>query len=180
MRLALLADAGEVLARSFDRIEEMADALGRALVPNFVDWFAFHHVDGNGAVRELASHASDQLASTELGSWDDVVRDAREADPELVWGDALLEDRYLAARSRELTSVLLVRVQARDLVFGVITFGTAGRRRGLRPGDCATAVDLAARVAVAMERVLLEAQTQQSAVRAARHATSASPRPRSR
>ena len=171
-RLALLADSGEVLARSFDRVDELAVALGDALVPTFVDWFAFHQLDTNGTLRVLASRAGPDVGTTELGTWDEAVTSVlHEGEPVLAWGDQLTEDRFLPARSRELTSVLLVPVHARDLVLGAITFGTAGRRRGLRSGDVSTAADLAARVAVAIERVLLAAQTQQSAVRAARHAT---------
>jgi signal transduction histidine kinase/CheY-like chemotaxis protein len=87
-----------------------------------------------------------------------------------VWGDDLQGELYAAARARQLTSVVIQPILLRGVRLGTVMFGTAGQRRGLRPGDVLTVSDLAARLGVAIERVMLGAETQQAAVRAARHA----------
>lgn len=171
-RLALLADAGAVLSGQLDDVGAIAQALGDALVPAFFDWFAVHRVDGDQA-RLLAWRASaDVTAAPDLGGdWSAAVATAvATAQPAVAWGRTLAGEEWAPARVRALTSVAVVPVTAQHLWRGAMTFGTAGDRRGLRQGDVATTVDLAARVAVTIERVLLGIETQRSAVRAARNA----------
>jgi signal transduction histidine kinase/GAF domain-containing protein/ActR/RegA family two-component response regulator len=171
-RLALLADAGAVLGATFDDVGALGQHLGDALVPEFLDFFAFHRVEGD-TLHPLAWSAGPTVAMTpDLGGdWTVAATEATTSGiPEVAWGADLEDDRWEAARARQLTSVVVVPVLAADF-HGAMTFGTAGDRRGFRPGDVATLVDLAGRVAVAVERVLLGIETQQSAVRAARNAT---------
>ena len=172
-RLSLLADAGEVLAGSYDRVQEMVEALAGVLVPAYGDWFAFHQLGDLGEVRLVAWEGGPDVAAAADGGgeWSDVVHEVLAAgEGRLVWGVSMQGEQYRSARSRNLTSLLVQPVVLRGVQLGTVSFGTTGTRRGLRPGDIATLGDLAARLAVAIERVLLSAETQLSAARAARHA----------
>src|SRR5205085_2003116 len=66
--------------------------------------------------------------------------------------------------------VMIVPIRVRGLSLGAMTFGTGQGRRGYRPSDVAAAEDLAGRVGVAIERVLLHRETQKAVVATARHA----------
>lgn len=172
-RLALLADAGEVLASSYDHVQEMVQALADALVPAYGDWFAFHDLDQDGRPRLLtwAGGPDVEVAADGGGDWTSLVDDLlADGEGRLLWGDGLRGEQLAPARARGLTSLVAQPVALRGVRLGTLMFGTAGGRRGMRPGDVATVGDLAARLAVAIERVLLANETQQSAVRAARHA----------
>jgi signal transduction histidine kinase len=174
-RLALLADAGEVLGGSFDGVESMLDALAVALVPKFFDVVAVHRIEGDRAPELLSSRVAAEMSIGDegLASLAGIAAGtAGRAEPTLVWGDGVDGvdgELFRPARHAGLESVVVASVSIRQQTFATMLFGTAGRR-GLRPGDAATLHDLVARVAVAIERVLLEAETQRSAVRAARHA----------
>src|SRR5206468_3349172 len=97
---------------------------------------------------------------------------------ELTWdagnppADADPGDAEHLAMSRELglVSVMVVPIRVRGLSLGAMTLGTGEWRRGYRTSDVAAAEDLAARVGVAIERVLLHRETQEAVVASARHA----------
>jgi two-component system cell cycle sensor histidine kinase/response regulator CckA len=171
LRLEMLAEAGGVLARSFDDARSMLDGVATALVPRFVDWFAFHEA-GERSSPVVIETAATGVDAPGADAWQRQVPTLLdERQQHLVWGRALEDERWEWALERRLTSVVSVPVEASDGLLGVLLLGTTGTRRGLRPGDLTTAVDLATRIGVTLERVQLVIQTQQSAIRAARHAT---------
>lgn len=67
-------------------------------------------------------------------------------------------------------SMLVVPVHVRGLSFGALSFVTSPGRRGYRRSDLETAVGIAERVAVAVERVLLWRETRQAERAATMHA----------
>jgi PAS domain S-box-containing protein len=166
--LALLADAGAVLARPFEEVDALADALSTALVPAFADWYAF-----NLGARLVATHRSGDLDAGLAGEagWTRLVREVIESGvPVLLWGPRLREAGLSVADPLGITSIGIVPMTARGTVVGTVALGTAGRRRGYRASDLEAVVDLAARVAVTFERILLEGETRESAARNARQA----------
>src|SRR5207248_7610912 len=142
------------------------------LVPSFADWFAFHVFDESHArLVTWQASAAVKVGASFGGDWSEAVADAvGHGAPVLGWGRTMVGEAFRPARALDLTSILIAPVIVRDMPIATMTFGTAGRRRGYRRGDVATADDLSARVGVAMECVVLGAETQQSAVRTARHA----------
>jgi PAS domain S-box-containing protein len=138
-----------------------------------VDWFVFHQINDEGEQRLLAWDASADVAKMAdgAGAWAELLDAAvTSGAPVLAYDHSLRGVLYRSAHERNLTSVAAVRLEVRGQVLGTMILGTAGDRRGLRPGDLPTLQDLASRVAVATERVILSTERQSSAVRAARHA----------
>jgi signal transduction histidine kinase len=169
VRLALLADAGRVLTASYSDVGSMARALGPALVPTFFDLVSFHWLVADGRAPVVAWCASDELddeAPVEA-DWRAAVRSAPETgDAVLHWGSSLGAEELWPVRAVGLTSLVLLPVLARGHVVAVMVVATAGRRRGLRPGDVDALRELGSRVEATIERVLLEGDTQAAALRA--------------
>ena len=75
-----------------------------------------------------------------------------------------------AAPASGVESMMIIPVHVRGLAFGVLNFATEPGRRGYRRSDLDTALDLAQRVAVTVERVLLWGDTRRAEAVAVRQA----------
>jgi PAS domain S-box-containing protein len=75
-----------------------------------------------------------------------------------------------AAPAAGVESMMVVPIHVRGLAFGALTLVTEPGRRGYRRSDLETALDLAERVAVTVERVLLWGDTRRAEAVAVRHA----------
>ena len=76
----------------------------------------------------------------------------------------------LGSGPTDIDSMLVVPVRVRDDVAGAISFVTGPGRRGYRPSDLRTAVELADRVAVAIDRVVAWREAQVAGDAALGHA----------
>jgi PAS domain S-box-containing protein len=75
-----------------------------------------------------------------------------------------------AAPASGIESMLVVPIRVRGLGFGALSFTTGTGRRGYRRSDLETAQDLAERVSVAVQRVLLWRESREAERTATRHA----------
>ena len=164
-QMTVLARAGEVLAGALDDYNPSIQALGRALVPGYADWFAVR-----------LAEADRSLGAVDRAWGGRPLENRRAGSPRLVAGWEELADRVVAERhavllhggapdttdtdqklleDNGLQSVMAVPIRVRGLSFGAIGFATYPERRGFRPSDLRTAEGVAQRVAAAIERVLL-------------------------
>jgi PAS domain S-box-containing protein len=75
-----------------------------------------------------------------------------------------------AAPAAGVESMMVIPIHVRGLAFGALSLATEPGRRGYRRSDLETALDLAERVAVTIERVLLWGDTRRAEAVAVRHA----------
>ncbi len=133
------------------------------------------HADPSGAAaRRFGRHRHPE--------GDRLVRRALETGrPEVVLDSSRISTRHsgqLAVRGEftdavptaGVESMMVVPVHVRGLAFGALSFVTEPGRRGYRRSDLDTAMDLAQRVAVTVERVLLWRDTRRAEAVAVRHA----------
>jgi PAS domain S-box-containing protein len=171
-RIELVADASALLSSSLDAGETLHALAGR-LVPEWADWCAVELVDGEAALagvgaavhrdaeKEGALH--ELLRRLPLGSGDrtragQVVRTGRAeliADPESMLGDA--------AQLEELgySSAMLAPLRTRGRVLGVLTLAVGAPRRYLA-ADLRVAEELARRIAMALDNMILYREAQQA------------------
>jgi PAS domain S-box-containing protein len=184
--VALLAQAGDVLATALESYDDAMRDLIDVVVPSFADWFAVDVVDDKGMLRRVADGESGPWAGRSVrhphpdgealvrrvlagGRPEVVIRTRREGEPhggEPAAGGAYLE----TVPGSDIESMFVVPVHLRGLSFGALSFVTGAGRRGYRRSDLDTARGLAERVAIAVERVLLWGESREAEQAATRHA----------
>jgi len=168
-QLAVLAYGGTALASALDSYEAEVTALAEVCVPAFADLCVIHLVDDDGRLQPAANRvdrASD-LEVPSLEAWREPLERALvEGRTRFGFvggaggGDELADEviRRLGA-----SSAIVVPVQAGGLSLGTITMATGAGRRGFRSSDKSVAEDMAGRLAVAIQRVLLHREVVASA-----------------
>jgi PAS domain S-box-containing protein len=167
-----LAEASRVLAGSLD-YQETLRTVARLAVPEVADWCAVDLADGDSLERVAVEHvdpARIELARemqkryppdprSNAGVYGVLRHGTAELYPEVT--DEMLEagargEEHLAIiRSVGLRSAMLVPMQLRDRVLGVISFISAESGRRFDEHDLALAEDLALRAAAAVENARL-------------------------
>ncbi|HZU81049.1 MAG TPA: GAF domain-containing protein, partial [Acidimicrobiales bacterium] len=187
--LDLLTRAGDVLATALESYEETFVRLVDVVVPSFADWFAVDLVDDGGEVARVAygsrgeaPHGRDDAERHRHPDGDRLIHQAlATGKPELVLnarrmgpshsGELAAPGTYTdAAPAAGVESMMIVPVHVRGLAFGALSLVTGSGRRGYRRSDLDTALGLADRVAIAVERVLLWRETRQAEHAATRNA----------
>ena len=181
--LALLAEGSRALVAGLDDEAVALRSLAAAIVPSFADWCAIDIVD-DGEVRRVATAHADPAALARLpmllsdhSRWAVPVRRVMATgQAELVWDASA---RPLHPEDADhlgllcvlgLVSALTAPIRIQGLSVGAISCGTAAERRGFRPSDVAAVEELAARTAMAIERISLYRETQRSAAETAERA----------
>ncbi|MHB8681610.1 MAG: GAF domain-containing protein [Acidimicrobiales bacterium] len=192
--LDLLARAGDVLATALESYDEAFVRLVEVVVPSFADWFAVDLVDEGGNVRRVAHGARGERARG-VGEAEGIAASRhRHPDgdrlihqaltsgrPELVMNARRMGQQHQgalagpgeftdAAPAAGVESMIVVPIHVRGLAFGTLSLVTGTGRRGYRRSDLDTALGLAERVAIAVERVLLWRETSQAEETATRNA----------
>ncbi len=170
IELALLAQAGEVLGRSTEYQETLAD-LARLMVPVLADWCVVDVFEADGLRRVGIAHVdADRVALAEE------VQRRYPPDPEsgatrvAVTGEPLLitevSDEMIAAGARDaehlrmlqeldIRSVLAVPLAARGSVLGAMTLIRSAASRRYDEGDLPLVTDIARRAAIAVDNARL-------------------------
>jgi GAF domain-containing protein len=169
-RLAFLADASDALGSTLDRNEilDRATALG---VPRLADWAAAYLPEGDRLVLASIAHPDPDAvrAAVALAAEEPVAIDSglptavtfRSGRPQLVprLSDDLVDQ--LSERRRRLLTSLAVHsgitapITSHGEIVGVVAFALADPRRTHTPEDVAVAVQLGARIGVALENARL-------------------------
>jgi PAS domain S-box-containing protein len=167
-----LAEASRVLTGSLD-YQETLGTVARLVVPQIADWCAVDLADGDGLDRVAVAHVDP--ARVELAR---AVHKRYPPDPRVSTGvygalrhgtaelygeitDEMLvqsardEEHLEILRSVGVQSVMLVPMQLRDRVLGVISFVSSESGRRFDEQDLALAEDLALRAAAAVENARL-------------------------
>jgi PAS domain S-box-containing protein len=175
-QLALLADAGIVLARSLDE-EATLSALAALIVPTFADWCTINLI-GDGELRPpIAYHADParRAALDELlrrypatlhgdGPLAQVMRSERAllivAESDGLVRDREPDDDYLALLARVgLGSTIIVPLLARERLLGALRFARVDLARPYDNDDLRLAEELARRAALALDNARLFRET---------------------
>ena len=188
--LALLARAGEVLSTALESFDDALEQLVGVVVPSFADWFCIDLVDDTGRLRRVAAGSQGTRVVAVPGAaiphrhpnGDRLVRKVMTSGrPEVFMHAARLGPTHAgqpaapghfsdAAPASGIESMLIVPIRVRGLGFGAISFTTGTGRRGYRRSDLETAQDLAERISVAVQRVLLWRESREAERTATRHA----------
>ena len=174
LHLSVLARAGTVLAKAFDRYDEVLAELGDVVVPEFADWFVADMLDPAGELRRVAARWVSRGLT--LGQsfvdvahphprGDELVRLAiAERRPQVIMATTRIAGVDLGASVHlphelggpvpEVESMMVVPVRVQGVFTGALTFVTSPTRRAYRPSDLETARELADRVGVTVERVM--------------------------
>ena len=175
-QLALLAYGGAALGSALDRYDDEVTRLAEVCVPAYADFCAIHLVDAGGRLVLAAARAApgSGLSSSVAAGWDDLLQGVLiDGRPRFGFAGAERPDDDLVAALLEwlgASSAIVVPVQAGGLALGAVTMATASERRGFRPSDVAVVEELAGRLAVAVQRVLLHGEAVASAEAQARSA----------
>jgi PAS domain S-box-containing protein len=178
--LALLAQGSRALVASLDDKLASLRSLVTVIVPSFADWCAIDMVEEGRVERVAMAHADPQLDAllpgllAGLPGWAAPVhRVMASGEAELISDvdapplDPADADHLALVRDLGLRSCLTVPVRIQGLSLGAITCGTGPDRRGYRPSDVAAVEELAARTAMAIERISLYQESERSAAEAA-------------
>ncbi len=180
--LALLAQGTKALVVHVADRETALKALANVIVPEFADWCAIDLLDGVRLHRVAAIHGDPEAGARAEGllaaypRWDIPVRRVIENGSELLWdasappGKEEDTDHAAMTHALGLQSSMIVPIRIDGGAIGAITCATAPGRRGFRPSDVAAVEELAARAALALERMSLHSATERSAITAANHA----------
>jgi PAS domain S-box-containing protein len=188
--LALLARAGEVLSTALESFDEALQGLVEVVVPSFADWFAVDLIDDSGRLCRVA--AGSQGSRDSPGSGGVIAHRHPEGDrivhtvmtsgrPEVLMPAGRLGGLHVGrpalpghfgdtAPASGIESMLVVPIRVRGLGFGALSFTTGPGRRGYRHSDLETAQDLAERISVAVQRVLLWRESRSAERTATGHA----------
>jgi signal transduction histidine kinase/DNA-binding response OmpR family regulator len=174
-RLAFLAEASKLLAASLN-YEETLPAVAALVVPRIADWctidiadssegqldrIAVAHVSPAKAEMARRLHAKYPPRPDEDGHGVHAVLRTGTAQlypsvPEALLAQVARDDEHLAIlRELGLTSAMLVPLESRGQVLGVISFVSAESGRHFSSADLALAEDLARRAAVAIDNARL-------------------------
>ena len=179
--VTIVAAVSELFDTALEEYEGALAHLADILVPAFADWCLIVATGTDGALAEIANHAVgegpperyDELTAAHHG-WDGPIQSAlRSGQADLRFGFGVeAEPDPFARLMRDLgiESSILLPIRVRGLSIGAIVLGRTPDRRGFRPSDQAAGEDVAGRVAVAVERVLLYRDNQEAAEAARRHA----------
>jgi PAS domain S-box-containing protein len=167
-----LAEASRVLADSLD-VQQTLGAVARLAVPEIADWCAVDLADGDGVQRVAVAHVDPERIELAREMQDRYPPDPRtntgvygvlrhgtaelypEITDEMLAAGAHDEEHLAIIRSVGLRSAMLVPMQLRDRVLGVISFISAESGRRFDEHDLALAEDLALRAAAAVENARL-------------------------
>ena len=159
---------GRLLGQALESYDDALEELGGVLVPDFADWFAVDVLDTWGDLRRVTTAAIGHSFGTAPDGHRDGDRLARLAISEQRAQVVMNTDRIgsvdigatvhpvtrSANGSTDIDSMLVVPVKVREAFAGAISFVTGPGRRGYRPSDLRTAIELADRVGVAIDRVV--------------------------
>lgn len=169
-RLTFLADASDVLSSTLDpdEILDRATALG---VPRLADWVAAYLPEGDRLVLASIAHPDPDAvrAAVELAADEPITIDSghptavtfRSGRPQLIPRISVEMLDGLSVRRRHLLASLAVHsgiaapIASRGEVVGVVAFALADPRRAHTSEDVAVAVQLGARIGVALENARL-------------------------
>jgi PAS domain S-box-containing protein len=178
-RLALLADAGAVLAGSLEPDETLTN-IARLVVPRLADWCAVDVMRG-GVLERLAVVHTDpakvrlaedlrQRYAPDPDRAYGVPHVIRTGEPELV---SEISDELLVQATRDpellallrglgLRSYIIVPLRARGQALGAISFAAAESGRRYDEDDLRTAAELADRAALAIDNARLYRESQEA------------------
>ena len=156
LRLSILATASTVLTTTME-LEELLARLTRVLTPMAADWCVIELVDAYGLVehvavshraRDAAHDVASRLATSRivLDGNSPVAEVLRSGQARLAGPDAIPE---LADRQPPLHSSVIVPIESRGRVMGVLVLATEGERH-LDDDDLDLAVEIAHRAALAV------------------------------
>ena len=168
-RLAFIANASEVLARSLD-LDQTLDQLVRLTVPRLGDWCSIELLDSEGAIQNAATAHVDP----KKGKLAEQLRTRYPIDPDDPTGVAnvirtghaelypAIPDELLAAGARDaehlrairelgLSSAIIVPLTAHEEILGALTLVQAESGRHFDEEDLQLAQELAGRAAIAVD-----------------------------
>src|SRR5689334_5119633 len=176
-RLALLAMAGDVFARSLDR-KETLDAIARTVVPRIADWCRVDLLDERGELRRAVAHHSDpdrarygwelvhrlHAAPDTVGSMAWAVRTGRSHlahfDPPMAYDATRDRDLLTFAAAIGMSAYYVVPLVARGRTLGALAALQAESGRSFTADDCAMIDELGLRAALALDNARLYAEAQ--------------------
>jgi PAS domain S-box-containing protein len=156
LRLSILATASTVLTTTME-LEELLARLTRVLTPMAADWCVIELVDQNGLVehvatshraRDTAQDLAARLSTSRIALDGDspVAQVLRSGQARLAGAEAIPE---LSRREPALHSSVIVPIESRGRVLGVLVLATEGDRQ-LDDDDLDLAVEIAHRAALAV------------------------------
>ncbi len=179
-RARFLARASRLLALALD-VPEALEGVTRLAVPTLADWCAVDLVDEDGAIRRAAVAHQDPLKAQRVWElerrWPARLEDAHgpgqvihsgqpercfEVTEEELAREARDAEHLEALRALEPRSLLMVPLQARGRTLGAVTLAYAGSNRRYQLSDLRMAVDLAGRIALAVDNARLYRATQEA------------------
>lgn len=168
--LRLLADAGTLLSSTLDT-EQTLDNLAHLIVPRFADWCAIDMADGEDLVRRVSvvchepSHA--ELARHVMQNEPAVDAHIHQGSPAVIatgdsvfipvvdeegLGQNIAGDHLRAAyREAEVSSLIIVAINAKGSICGAIHFGLVGSNSWYTASDLLIAEDLGRRAGLAID-----------------------------
>ena len=186
--LALLSGVSSALSRALEDWEPALADLADVVVPVHADFFAVDLLVDSGTLQRVACRHADEESAVVArsqpvsdGRWTPgmsrAIDGARTVVPDL-GAIRTLSASYRLDRGQlselhhalNLDSWAVIPIRAKGLALGALTVGTVAPRRGLRPSDITAYEELAGRVAVAVERVLLYRQVREGAASSQAHA----------
>jgi signal transduction histidine kinase len=180
-RLALLAMAGDVFARSLDPNETL-DAIARTVVPRIADWCRVDLLDTRGELQRAVAHHADPERARQgwdlvnrlrappetVGSMAWAVRTGRSHlahfDPPVAYDATRDRDLLAFAAAIGMRAYYVVPLIARGRTLGALAALQAESGRNFTDDDCAMIDELGRRAALALDNARLYAEAE-----AARH-----------
>ena len=176
-RLALLAMAGDVFARSLDPNETL-DAIARTVVPRIADWCRVDLLDDRGELRRAVAHHSDpdrarygwelvhrlRAAPDTVGSMLWAVETGKshlaQFDPPMAYDAARDRDLLTFAAAIGMRAYYVVPLVARGRTLGALAALQAESGRNFTSEDCAMIEELGRRAALALDNARLYAEAE--------------------
>ena len=176
-RLALLAMAGDVFARSLDPNETL-DAIARTVVPRIADWCRVDLLDARGELQRAVAHHADPERSRQgwdlvnrlrappetVGSMAWAVRTGRSHlahfDPPVAFDAARDRDILAFAAAIGMRAYYVVPLIARGRTLGALAALQAESGRNFTDDDCAMIDELGRRAALALDNARLYAEAE--------------------